>query len=44
MMGELGVSEDENLNVGCEVFYRGRVMPWSGDNPLRARGNVGLSH
>jgi hypothetical protein len=23
MMGELGVSEDENLNVGCEVFYKG---------------------
>jgi len=37
MMGKLSVSEDdENLNVGCEVFYRGRVMPWSGDNPLRA--------
>jgi hypothetical protein len=44
MMGELGVSEDENLNVGCEVLYRGWVMPWSGDIPLRARENVGLSH
>jgi hypothetical protein len=44
MMGELGVSKDENLNVGCKVFYRGEVMPWSVDNPLRAQRNVGLSH